>query len=121
MKTRKDLKLISSLLALLIALQITSCSSKKKEYEVIKESDPWYECSSFEISGLYPKDEYEYSDFETVGTTDNAIYIKANAQKYFEGNYKDLSEEQFSEYYETSILKFSFDGELLEKTDDITK
>ena len=100
---------------------MTSCSSKKKEYEVIKESDPWYECSSFEISGLYPEDEYEYSEFETVGTTDDAIYIKAEAQKYFEGNYKNLTEEQFAEYYETSILKFSFDGKLLEKTDYITK
>ena len=79
MKTRKDLQLISALLATLIALPVTSCSSKKREYEVIKESDPWYESTSFEISDYYPQDVYEYSDFMTVGTTDDAIYIRAEA------------------------------------------
>ena len=90
MKTRKDLKLISSLLALLFALQITSCSSKKRQYEVIQESDTWYECSDFEISDLYPSDIYDYSDFETIGVMDGAIYIMANAQKHFDGSFKDL-------------------------------
>ena len=100
---------------------MTSCSSKKREYEVIKESDPWYECSSFDISNLYPDDVYEYSDFETVGATADAIYIKAEAQKIFDGNIDDLSEDEIVQYYENSILKLSFDGELLEKTDYITK
>lgn len=121
MKTRKDLQLISALLATLIALPVTSCSAKKRKYEVIKESDPWYECSSFDISNLYPDDVYEYSDFETVGATDDAIYIKAEAQKIFDGNINDLSEDEIVQYYENSILKLSFDGELLEKTDYITK
>ena len=120
MKTGKDLKLISSLMALLFALQITSCSSKNKEYEVIKESDPWYECTTFEVSDLYPESEYEYSNFETIGALDGAIYIKAEAQKIFEGSFKDLTEEEILQYYETAILKLSFDGELLEKTDYIT-
>lgn len=120
MKTGKDLKLISSLMALLFALQMTSCSSKNKEYEVIKESDPWYECTTFEVSDLYPESEYEYSNFETIGALDGAIYIKADAQKIFEGSFKDLTEEEILQYYETAILKLSFDGELLEKTDYIT-
>ena len=120
MKKRKDLKLISSLLALLFALQITSCSSKKKQYEVIQESDTWYECSDFEISDLYPSDIYDYSEFETIGVMDGAIYIMANAQKHFDGSFKDLPEEEIVQYYETSILKFSFDGELLEKTEYAT-
>ena len=107
-------------MALLFALQITSCSSKNKGYEVIKESDPWYECTTFEVSDLYPESEYEYSNFETIGALDGAIYIKADAQKIFEGSFKDLTEEEILQYYETAILKLSFDGELLEKTDYIT-
>ena len=67
MKTRKDLKLISALLVMLIALSSSSCSSKKKTYEVIKETDPWYEVTSFETDNLYPSDKYEYSWFEIVG------------------------------------------------------
>ena len=48
----------------LIALSSTSCASKKKTYEVIKEDDPWYEVTTFEVSDVYSSDIYEYCYFE---------------------------------------------------------
>ena len=41
----------------------------------------------------------------------------AEAEKYFSGDYKKLTDEELAELYEQSILKFSYDGELLEKND----
>ena len=102
---------------LAIAASVSSCTSSKRTYDVIKETDTWYECSSFEVSDLYPAEEYEYYYFETVGADDGAVYIKVEAIKSFEGNYNDLTDEEYLQLYEQSILKFSFEGELLEKTE----
>ena len=120
MKTRKDLKLISALLALLIALPASSCSSKKKKYEVIKETDPWFEVTSFETDKLYPSDKYEYSWFEVVGATEDSVYLMSEASKYYDGDYNKLTDEELLQLYEQSILRYSFDGELLEKTNAIS-
>ena len=120
MKTRKDLKLISALLVLLFALPSSSCSSKKKTYEVIKESDPWYEVTSFETDTLYPSDKYEYSWFEVIGASEDSVYLMAEASKRYDGDYKNLTDEEILKLYEQSILRYSFDGELLEKTNTIS-
>ncbi|MBR4913862.1 MAG: hypothetical protein IKZ42_01135 [Clostridiales bacterium] len=117
MKTRKDTKLISALLVMLITLSSTSCASKKRTYEVIKETDPWYEVTSFEASSVYSSEEYEYSYFEKIGASEDSVYIMAQAQKNYSGDLKNLTDEQLAELYEQSILRFSYDGELLEKTD----
>ena len=110
-------KFISLSMALLFAASSASCSSKKHEDKIIKESDTWYGCNSFEISNLYPKDKYDYSEFETAGTIDDCIYMRVQAMKSYEGDNKNMTEEEYLNSFETSILKFSFDGELLEKTD----
>ena len=120
MKTRKDLKLISALLVLLIALPSSSCSSKKKKYEVIKETDPWFEVTSFETDNLYPSDKYEYSWFEVIGASEDSVYLMAEASKRYDGDYKNLTDEEILQLYEQSILRYSFDGELLEKTNTIS-
>lgn len=101
----------------LIALSSTSCASKKKTYEVIKEDDPWYEVTTFEVSDVYSSDIYEYCYFEKIGATEDSVYIMAEAEKYFSGDYKKLTDEELAELYEQSILRFSYDGELLEKND----
>ena len=100
---------------MLIALSSSSCSSKKKTYEVIKETDPWYEVTSFETDNLYPSDKYEYSWFEVVGATEDSVYLMAEASKHYDGDYKKLTDEELLQLYEQSILKYSYDGELLEK------
>lgn len=120
MKTRKELKSISLLLVTLIALSSTSCASNKRKYEVIKETDPWYEVTSFVVENLYSEDVYESSYFETIGATKDSVYLMSSAQKYFSGSYKDLTEEQIADLYEQSILKYSLDGKLLEKTDFVS-
>ena len=120
MKTRKDLKLISALLVMLIALSSSSCSSKKKSYEVIKETDPWYEVTSFETDNLYPSDKYEYSWFEIVGATEESVYLMAEASKRYDGDYKKLTDEELLKLYDQSILRYSYDGKLLEKTNAIS-
>ena len=120
MKTRKCTKFISALLVVLIALPSSSCSSKKKKYEVIKETDPWFEVTSFETDTLYPSDKYEYSWFEVVGATEDSVYLMAEASKHYDGDYKNLTDEQILQLFEQSILRFSYDGELLEKTNAIS-
>ena len=120
MKTRKDLKLISALLVVLIALPSSSCSSKKKTYEVIKETDPWYEVSSFETTNLYPAEKYEYSWFEVIGATEDSVYLMAEAEKHYDGDYKNLTDEELIKLFDQSILRYSFDGQLLEKTNAIS-
>ena len=102
---------------MLITLSSTSCASKKRTYEVIKETDPWYEVTSFEASSVYSSEEYEYSYFEKIGASEDSVYIMAQAQKNYSGDLKNLTDEQLAELYEQSILRFSYDGELLEKTD----
>ena len=91
MKTCNTIKAISLTLVLAIAASVSSCTSSKRTYDVIKETDIWYECSSFEVSDLYPAEEYEYYYFETVGADDGAVYIKVEAIKSFEGNYNETA------------------------------
>ncbi len=79
MKTRKDIKFISALLVMFIALSSVSCASKKKNYEVIKETDPWYEVTSFETSDLYSSDVYDYCYLEKIGASEDSVYMKAEA------------------------------------------
>ena len=101
---------------MLIALSSTSCSSKKRKYEVIKETDPWYEVTSFEVSDIYSSDKYEYAYFEKIGASEDSVYVMSQAQKIYKGDFKKLTDEQLADLYEESILRFSYDGELLEKT-----
>lgn len=110
-------KLISLTLALLMTASVASCASNKKEYSTVKAEDPWYECTSFSVSDLYPAEEYEYVSFLTVGATEDTIYIMAVAEKHIEGNVRDMSYDEYLPYCERSILEYSYDGELLEKTD----
>ena len=104
-------------MAVLFAASISACSSNKREYRVIKESDTWYDCNSFEVSNLYPDDLYDYSDFTSCGAVGDEIYIYVHAMKRYDGNYKDMTDEEYLNSIEQSVLKFSFDGELLDKTD----
>ena len=115
MKTLNGKQLLSLTLAVLIAVPAISCSSKKKDYQVIKEDDTWYSCDKFYLNSFYPKEEYEYTNFETIGATDSSIFIKADATKHFEYR-KDMKEDEILKYYDQSILEFSFDGKLLNKT-----
>lgn len=115
MKTLNGKQLLSLTLAVLIAVPTISCSSKKKDYQVIKSDDTWYSCDKFYLDSLYPKDEYEYTYFETIGATDSSIFIKVEATKKFEYK-KDMKYEEILKYYDQSILELSFDGELLNKT-----
>lgn len=101
---------------MLIALSSTSCSSKKRKYEVIKETDPWFEVTSFEVSDIYSSDKYEYAYFEKIGASEDSVYVMSQAQKIYKGDFKKLTDEQLADLYEESILRFSYDGELLEKT-----
>ena len=105
---------------MLIALSSSSCSSKKKTYEVIKETDPWYEVTSFETDNLYPSDKYEYSWFEIVGASEDSVYLMAQASKHYDGDYNKLTDEEVLQLYEQSIMRFSYEGELLEKTNAIS-
>ena len=70
-------KLISLSMAVLITASSASCASNKKEYEKVKADTPWYECETFEVSDLYSSDVYEYAYFDTVGSTDDKVYILA--------------------------------------------
>ena len=117
MKRRYATKILSLTMVLVFTASSASCSQKKREYRTIVGSDPWYECSSFEVSDLYPDDAYEFCNFETVGTSDDSVYIRAEALRLVTGDYKELSEEDYIKLYEQSILEFSFDGRLKNKTD----
>lgn len=110
-------KFISLSLALLMTASVASCASNKKEYSTVKADDPWYECSSFNVSDLYPAEEYEYVSFQTIGATEDKIYIMAAAEKHIEGSIRDMSYDDYLPYSERSILEYSYDGELLNKTD----
>ncbi len=117
MTMKRDLstKLLSLSMVLVFAASSASCSSPKREYETIKDTDTWYECSSFNVSGFFPAEEYEYSDYESIGASDEFIYLTADLIRKFEGNFNDLSDDEMMDLYEQYILKFSYDGELIEK------
>ena len=117
MKRFNKNKFISITLALVMTAGVASCSSNNKEYSTVKEDDPWYECSSFNVSDLYPVEEYEYASFRTIGATEDIIYLMAIAERHIEGGIRDMSYDEYLPYCERSILKYSYDGELLEKTD----
>ena len=104
-------------MVLVFTASSASCSAKKREYRTIKDTDKWYECSSFDVSDLYDPAEYESCYFETVGATEDSVYIKAEAIKHIEGNYREMTDEDYIKYYEQSILELSYEGDLLEKTD----
>ena len=110
-------KFISLTLAVLMTASVASCKSNKKEYSTIKADDPWYECSSFNISKLFPVDEYEYVSFRTIGANEDTIYVMAMTEKHIEGNIKDMSYDEYLPYYGRSILEFSYDGDLINQTD----
>lgn len=110
-------KILSLSMAVLFAASVSACSSHKRKNNVIDESDTWYDCNSFEVSNLYPDDIYDYSEFTSCGTVGEEIYIYVQAMKRYDGNYKDMTEEEYLNFYEQSVLKFSFDGELLDKID----
>lgn len=115
MKNLDCKKLISLTLAALIAVSSCSCSSKRK-YNEIQADDPWYEYSSFDVSDLYPESEYEYAGYETIGVDKDSIFVQVEASKHYEHR-KDMTEEELLQYFEMSILEFSFDGKLLNKTE----
>ena len=117
MKTNALTKIISVTLAVSVVAPFASCNSHSKEYETIKAEDKWYGCDSFEVSDLYPSDEYEYVDFNTVGATGESVYVFANSMHRIEGSTAGMDGEEYLKYYEQSILRFSYDGELLEKND----
>ena len=121
MKQNALTKIISVTLAVSVVAPCASCTSHKKEYETVKADDKWYSCDSFEVSDLYPSDEYEYVDFNTVGATEESVYVFVDSMHKIEGSTADMKEEEYLEYYEQSILRFSYDGELLEKNDYLVK
>ena len=110
-------KTISTVTVMLIGASSFACSSGGREYEVIKESDPWYGCTSFEVADLYPSDLYDYVDYQTVGATDGSVYIRVEAEKRYEGDINEMSDEELLDIYELSILQFTFEGELIGKND----
>ena len=110
-------KLISLSMVLVFTASSASCSSKKREYRTIKDTDTWYECSSFDVSALYDPAEYEYCYFETVGATEDTVYIKTEAVKHFDGDYRNMTDEDYVKLYEQSILELSYEGDLLGKTE----
>ena len=103
-------------MVLVFTASSVSCSSKKREYREIRADDTWYECSSFEVSDLYPSDVYEYCYFDTVGATEDSVFIKAEALKHSDADYSKMTEEDYIKLYEQSILELSYEGELLGKT-----
>ena len=117
MKNTASKKLISILLTMALLASASSCSSKKKEYENIKADDPWYEFESFDISYLYSDEDYEYVNFSTVGAMNGEVYVLVDAERKYEGNIRDLSDKEIMEHFEQAVLKFSYHGEYLGKTD----
>ena len=117
MKKGTATKLISLSLVLAFATSAASCSSRKREYRTIKDTDTWYECSSFEVSDLYPAEDYEYCYFETVGANEDNIYVMAEAVKHFDGDISKMTDEDYISLYEQSILEFSYDGVVTDRTD----
>ena len=117
MKNITSEKLISILLIVALLASSSSCSSKKKEYETVKEDDTWYECDSFEISYLYSDEDYDYVSYSTVGAMNGIVYVSTNAERKTAGNIRDLTDAEIMANYEQSVLKFSFEGEYLGKTD----
>ena len=115
MKNRTYKNLTSILLTFALLASSVSCSSKKKEYEVIKEDDPWYECESFDISYIFSDEDYEYVSYMTAGAMNGSIYVSVNAERKVSGNIRDLTDEEIMANYEQYILQFSYDGELLDK------
>ena len=121
MEKRHLTKFISLTLAVSLAAPLASCASQKKEYKTIKAEDKWYSCNSFEVSDLYPSDQYDYADFNTVGATDESVYVFVDSMRKIEGSTADMDDEEYLKYYEQSILRFSYDGELLDKEDFAVK
>ena len=117
MEKRHLTKFISLTLAVSLAAPLASCASHKREYKTIKEDDKWYSCDSFEVSDLYPSDIYDYADFRTVGATEESVYVFVDSMRKIEGSTADMDDKEYLKYYEQSILRFSYDGELLDKED----
>lgn len=109
-------KTISCLLATVFAASSASCSSNRKEYNTVKESDPWYECTSISIDDLYPVDKYRFVNYEPIGVSDGKIYILTQAEDYFDYT-ADMTDDAFVEHYKQTLLEFTFDGELTNQTD----
>ena len=121
MKTNALTKIISVTLTVSLLAPFASCSSRNKVYETVNADDKWYTCDSFEVSDLYPSCEYEYVDFRTVGATGESVYVSVSSMRKIEGSTTDLEDEEYLEYYEQSILRFSYDGKLIEKNDYTVK
>ncbi len=117
MEKKQLTKFISLTLAVSLAAPLASCASHKREYKTIKEDDKWYSCDSFEVSDLYPSDKYDYADFRTVGATEESVYVFVDSMRKIEGSTADMDDKEYLKYYEQSILRFSYDGELLDKED----
>ena len=90
MKQNALTKIISVTLAVSVVAPCASCTSHKKEYETVKADDKWYSCDSFEVSDLYPSDEYEYVDFNTVGATEESVYVFVDSMHKIEGSTADM-------------------------------
>ena len=72
-------KCISILLTAALLVPVSSCSSKKKEYEKVKADDTWYEYESFDASCLYSDEDYEYVSFSNAGAMNGSVYLSVNA------------------------------------------
>lgn len=116
MKSTLSEKFISILLTASLLLPVSSCSSKKKECEVVKADDTWYEYESFDISCLYSDEDYEFVSFSGVGAMNGSVYIRVDAERKYEGNIRDLTDKEIMEHFEQSVLEFSFDGKYIGKT-----
>ncbi len=110
-------KCISILLTAALLVPVSSCSSKKKEYEKVKADDTWYEYESFDASCLYSDEDYEYVSFSNAGAMNGSVYLSVNAERKYEGNIRDLTDKEIMEHFEQSVLEFSFDGKYIGRTD----
>ena len=117
MKTNALIKTITIVLTVSILAPLVSCSSKNREYEVVKADDPWYESESFMVSDLYSKEDYEYTSFTTIGTVDDIIYVSVDAEKKLPEKTVEMSYNDYFQYFEQSILKLTLEGELIDKTE----
>lgn len=120
MKTNASEKFISCLLVAALAASSASCSSGKRKYDTLKESDNWYGCSSFNVDDQFPGEDYNYVDYQPVGVIGDKVYILTGAEEYFTPSYdqtKEVMLEEYSEHFKQSLLEFSFDGELTGQTD----
>ena len=57
----------------------TGCGAKKREHEVIKETDTWYSCSVIDIAGSSNALDYEHFTFFTPMVIDDLVVASYNA------------------------------------------